>query len=512
MPTTSSEGAAPRRGGGPVAPAVFRRKPVNVLPVDYASGHRATRFRWVVLGLVFFAITINYIDRKVMGLLAPELRKQFGIDARAYGYVTGASRSATRFGPGDRAGGWLDWVGTRLGYAIALASWSIASMLHAFAGSALGFGIMRGLLGVTESPAYPAANKTLAEWFPKKERALAMGFANAGANVGSILAPAHGRLLVRQPRLAVGVHRHRRRRAALAACSGSRCTAGRRSTRASPPTSWPTSTATRPSPRARSGGPGCSPSAQTWGFALGKFFTDPIWSFYLFWLPTFFKDASARPSARSACRMVVIYVMADVGSIAGGWLSSALIKRGWSLTSRASWRCSSARSLVVPAAFVSDRRRTCGRRCCIDRAWRCRRTRGSRSNLYTLVSDTFPQRAVGSVAGLGGTFGYLGTTRLHAPGRAGSLYATGNNYLPIFIACGSAYLLAFLIIHWLMPKLEPAPIDDSGARRVSRSRPGTVSYDVKPLKAPRLAGIGAAACLPPPSRRRASGHRCAGRC
>src|SRR4051794_11815874 len=173
MPTTSSEGMTV----APVAVAPVPAEAVNALPVDYESGRRATRFRWVILGLVFFAITINYIDRMVIGILAPDLRKQYGIGDEAYGYITSAFALSYAFGQ-MISGRWLDWIGTRVGYAIALAAWSMAAMLHGLARSATGFGFARGLLGVTESPAYPAAVKTLAEWFPKKERALAMGFAN----------------------------------------------------------------------------------------------------------------------------------------------------------------------------------------------------------------------------------------------------------------------------------------------------------------------------------------------
>jgi ACS family hexuronate transporter-like MFS transporter len=207
---------------------------------------------------------------------------------------------------------------------------------------------------------------------------------------------------------------------------------------------------------------------QTWGFALGKLFTDPIWSFYLFWLPTFFKDRFHATLGEVARGMVVIYLMADVGSIAGGWLSSALIKRGWSINSARKLTLLICAILVVPAAFISV----------VGHMWTAvfiaglalSSHQGFSSNLYTLVSDTFPRRAVGSVSGLGGTFGYLGTTAF-TTGTGWVLYATGNNYLPIFIACGSAYLVAFLIIHGLMPKLEPAPIDDAAPGGVE-VRPG----------------------------------------
>jgi ACS family hexuronate transporter-like MFS transporter len=453
MPTTSSEGTT-------AAPAVAVPVPaeaVNALPADYASGARATRFRWVVLALVFFAITINYIDRNVMGLVAPGLREQFHINAKAYGYITTAFALSYAFGQA-MSGRWLDWIGTRVGYAIALAAWSIVSMLHAIPGSALGFGVMRALLGITESPAYPAANKTLAEWFPKKERALAMGFANAGANVGSILAPIMVLYLVKNHGWqwafigtgAIGlfwllfwIPLYRK------PSEHPRVSADELAYIHSDP----------PEPAGKVRWARLLTFRQTWGFAMGKMFTDPIWSFYLFWLPTFFKDRFGANLGGVALPMVVIYLMADVGSIGGGWMSSFLIHRGWSINAARKVTLLLCAILVVPAAFIST----------VSHMWTAvmiaglalSAHQGFSSNLYTLVSDTYPRRAVGSVSGLGGTFGYIGTSFfMTATGWILSL--TNNNYLPIFIICGSAYLVALAIIHACMPRLEPAAIDEAG--------------------------------------------------
>lgn len=450
MPTTSSEGVT--LASTPAVPA----EAVNAIPVDYVSGHRATRFRWVVLALVFFAITINYIDRMVMGLVAPGLREEFHIDAKAYGYITAAFGLSYALGQAI-SGRWLDWVGTRIGYAVALASWSIASMLHAFAGSALGFGLMRGLLGITESPAYPAANKTLAEWFPKKERALAMGFANAGANVGAILAPIMVAYLVANHGWkwafigtgAIGliwlffwIPLYRR------PAEHPRVSADELSYINSDP----------PEPQGKVRWLRLLTFRQAWGFALGKLLTDPIWSFYLFWLPTFFKDRFGVNLSGVALPMVVIYLMADVGSIGGGWMSSALIKSGWSINAARKLTLLICALLVVPAAFIST----------VSHMWTAvliaglalSAHQGFSSNLYTLVSDTFPRRVVGSVSGLGGTFGYIGTT-LYMAATGWILSLTNNNYLPIFIICGSAYLVALSIIHLTMPRLEPAAVDEA---------------------------------------------------
>jgi MFS transporter, ACS family, hexuronate transporter len=443
-------------GAVPVAAVPVPLEAVNAIPVSYESGHRATKFRWVILLLVFLAITINYIDRMVMGLVAPGLREEFNIDAKAYGYITAAFGLSYALGQA-MSGRWLDWVGTRIGYAVALASWSVASMLHAFAGSALGFGLMRALLGVTESPAYPAANKTLAEWFPKKERALAMGFANAGANVGAIVAP----ILV-----AYLVANHGWQWAFIG--SGAigllwlvawiplyRKPAVHPSVS---PDELAYINSDPPEPTGKVRWLSLLTFRQSWGFALGKLLTDPIWSFYLFWLPTFFKDRFGVKLAGVALPMVVIYLMADVGSIGGGWMSSALIKRGWSINAARKLTLLTCAVLVVPAAFIST----------VSHMWTAvalaglalSAHQGFSSNLYTLVSDTFPRRTVGSVSGLGGTFGYIGTT-LFMTATGWILSLSGNNYLPIFIACGSAYLVAFFIIQVMMPRLEPAAIDDA---------------------------------------------------
>jgi ACS family hexuronate transporter-like MFS transporter len=446
----------PTRNAATAADPAPDVEPVQALPIDYASASTPTRFRWVVLAMVFFAITINYIDRMVMGLVAPELRETFHIDARAYGYITAAFGLSYALGQA-MSGRWLDWIGTRVGYAIALAAWSIASMFHAVAGSAFGFGVMRAILGVTESPAYPAANKTLAEWFPKKERALAMGFANAGANVGAILAPImvaylvanHGWQWAFLGTGAIGLvwlffwiplyrrpHEHPRVNADELAYIHSDA----------------------PEPPGKVRWARLLTFPQAWGFALGKFCTDPIWSFYLFWLPTFFKDKFGVKLAGVALPMVVIYVMADVGSIGGGWMSSSLIQRGWSVNGARKLTLLVCAVLVVPAAFIST----------VSSMWSAvaiaglalSAHQGFSSNLYTLVSDTFPRRAVGSVSGLGGTFGYIGTT-LFMTATGWILSLTNNNYLPIFFICGSAYLVAFTAIQLTMPRLAPAPLDDA---------------------------------------------------
>jgi MFS transporter, ACS family, hexuronate transporter len=441
----------------PPAPAAVAvaAAPDHALPLEGGGRPATSGYRWVVLALVFFAITINYIDRMVMGILAPDLRAKFNIDDQAYGYITSAFGLSYAMGQ-MVSGRWLDWIGTRIGYAIALVSWSAASMLHATVGSAFGFGLARALLGVTESPAYPAATKTIAEWFPRRERALAMGFVNAGGNVGAILAPAMvpwlainwgwqwafivtGAIglvwivfwlpLYRRP------HEHPRVSAAeLAHINGD-----------------------PPEPTGKIRWVTLLRHRQAWAFALGKFLTDPVWSFYLFWFPQFLKDRHKVDLSGVAGPLVVAYLIADVGSIAGGWLSSRMIHRGWSVNAARKVAMVASAALILPAAFTSV----------VVEMWTATIIvglalaghQGFSSNLYTLVSDTFPRRAVGSVAGLGGTFGYVGYA-LFGVLTGWILTVTGKNYLPIFIICASAYLVALAVIHLLMPRIEPANVGD----------------------------------------------------
>ncbi|OLD71294.1 MAG: hypothetical protein AUI33_07850, partial [Ignavibacteria bacterium 13_1_40CM_2_61_4] len=339
---------------------------------------------------------------------------------------------------------------------------SIASILHAFARSALGFGFARGLLGLTESPAYPAAVKTLAEWFPKKERALAMGFANAGANVGAVAAP----LMV--PWLAINYGWQ-----AAFVVTG---TIGlfwlvlwipvyRK------PAEHPRVSRSElayihsdpPEPAGKVRWIKLLTYPQVWGFVLGKFLTDPIWSFYLFWAATFLSQKHKTDLKSIGLPLVVIYVMADVGSIAGGWLSSALIKRGWTVNGARKIALFISAVAVVPVVYAAITPHKWTAVLLIGLAVSAHQ--GFSSNLYTLVSDTFPKRAVGSVAGLGGTFGYFGTFLFSS--LVGLVLGrwTQQNYLPLFIVAASAYLVAFAIIQLLMPRLVPAPIDSDGEGR-----------------------------------------------
>ncbi|HEY7117851.1 MAG TPA: MFS transporter [Tepidisphaeraceae bacterium] len=434
----------------------------EVLPLQH--GPTPTRFRWVVLTLVFLAITINYVDRLVMGILAGDLQKLYRIDDVQYGYIQGAF--ALSYAAGQlAAGAWLDRVGTRIGYTLSLLGWSIASMLHAVARGPWGFGIMRGLLGVSESPAYPAATKTLAEWFPRRERALAMGFVNAGSNVGAILAP------LAVPWLAVNygwewafigtggagliwlflwVPLYRRPE------EHPRVSAAELAHIQSDP----------PEPTGKVRWAKLLTYKQAWAFAIGKFLTDSMWWFYMTWFPKFLYDHHQLNLKTIGLPLVVVYVMADVGSIAGGWLSSSLIHRGWGVNAARKTALLICAVAIVPVMFAQNVTGLWGAVALLGLATASHQ--GFSSNLYTLVSDTFPKRAVGSVAGLGGTCGYVGATIFQII--VGYSVEQHNNYIVPFVCSGLAYLAAFAAIQILAPRLAAAVIENTPSDAPSGAR------------------------------------------
>jgi len=417
---------------------------------SHPAGERRTRFRWVVLGLVFFATTVNYLDRMVMGILAPDLQKLYNISDQAYGNIQAAFAMSYAFGQ-LASGALLDSIGVKAGLAFALTGWSVASILHAFARGPWGFGIARGLLGVTESPNFPAATKTLSEWFPKNERAFAFGFVNAGTNMGAILAPAvvpwlattYGWqwafigtgavglvfLLFWLPLYRPPAEHPRVSPAELAHIQSD------------PPEPvekipWATLFTYR----------------QAWAFAIGKFLTDSMWWFFMTWFPKFLHTKHDLNLLKIGLPLVIIYLLADVGSVAGGWFSSFLIKRGISVNFARKAAMFLAALGVMPVMFAQD----------VSQLWLAVAIMGLAtashqafsSNLYTLVSDMFPKRSVASVAGFGGTCGYFGAA-LFQP-FVGHMVQEKQNYTVPFLCAGLAYIAAFAVIHWLAPRLKPA--------------------------------------------------------
>lgn len=407
------------------------------------------RYRWVICALLFFATTINYMDRQVLGILAPTLQKEIGWNEAQYGAIVSWFTLAYAFGYLG-AGKMMDRLGTRIGFAVSVIVWSFAAMSHALARTVTGFGMARFALGFGESGNFPASIKTVSEWFPARERALATGIFNAGSNIGAIVAPlvvpwialnygwqaafiivglfgflwlAFWLPLYRTPR------EHPR-------CSKSEL-AYIESDVPDPPMNvrWLSLFKHR----------------QTWAFALGKFLTDPIWWFYLFWLPKFLDARYGIKLATLALPLVAIYLLADVGSVGGGWLSGVLIKRNWTVNAARKVTMLIAALLIVPTMLAPR----------VDGLWISVGIVGLAAaahqwwsaNLFTLASDMFPRPALGSVVGVGGFAGAMGGVIFQRITGI-VLQNNGNNYTPIFVVCGLAYVTALAVIHLLAPRLE----------------------------------------------------------
>jgi ACS family hexuronate transporter-like MFS transporter len=437
-----------------------------------AAATRVGYVRWVICGLLFLAATINYVDRQVIGLLKPTLQKEFGWTELDYGDIVLAFQFAYAIGF-LIAGRMIDRLGTRKGFVVAIVIWSVAAMGHAeapalggfaarvlgmfglgYSTSVAGFMAMRFLLGLGEAGNFPASIKTVAEWFPKRERALATGIFNSGTNVGALLTP----LIVPWITLTYGwywafiatgaigflwmflwlalyqppdVHR--------------RVSAGELAYIRSDPADPPMRVAWRELVRHR----------QAWAFAVGKFMTDPIWWLYLFWIPDFLNRNYGLTLTAVGPPLVVIYLLADVGSIGGGWLSSRLIGRGWTVNRARKTAMLVCAVAVTPIVFASSVHNLWAAVFLVGLAAAAHQ--GWSANLFTLTSDMFPRPAVGSVVGFGGMTGAVGGM-LIAKITASILQATGS-YVPVFIVAASAYLAALLVIHLLVPRLEPARLE-----------------------------------------------------
>ncbi|HSQ74982.1 MAG TPA: MFS transporter [Bacteroidota bacterium] len=414
---------------------------------------RVGNFRWTVCALLFFATTINYIDRQVLGILAPTLEKEIGWSEIEYGYIVTAFQAAYAIGL-LVVGRLMDLVGTKLGYTISMVVWSIAAMFHAAARSAFGFGVARFALGLGEAGNFPAAIKTVAEWFPKKERALATGIFNAGSNVGAVVAP----LVVPWLTLTYGWYE-------AFIVTGSigfiwlifwiaLYEIPKKSKRVSKAElayiySDPAESAEKiPWVRLLS-------HRETWAFMLGKFLTDPIWWFYLYWVPKFLHQEYGLTLQTLGPPLIVIYLLADIGSIGGGWLSSAFIKKGWTVNRGRKAAMLICAVSVVPIVFASQ----------ADSVWLAvallglatAAHQGWSANLFTTTSDMFPRRAVGSVVGLGGMAGSIGGMLISTA--TGMILEFTGSYVSIFILAGSVYLLALVVFQLLVPKLEPVVLE-----------------------------------------------------
>jgi MFS transporter, ACS family, hexuronate transporter len=420
-------------------------------------------YRWIICGLLFFATTINYVDRAVISLVKEYLDEEFKWNKSDFANITVAFQLAYALAM-VFAGRLVDWLGTKTGYALSLITWSLAAMAHYFIRTNAGFILARVGLGITESGNFPAAIKTVSEWFPKKERSLATGIFNAGTNVGAIIAPltvpfiayAYGWRLTflfvgasgliwlifwywlyevpaKQKRLSAEeydyIHSDMDEQQDL-------------QNPASKP-SWKRLLFFR----------------QTWAFALGKFITDGVWWFYLFWLPDFLKEEYGLSKTQLAMPTAVVFTIAVVGSVLGGWLPGYFIHRGWPVfkARKTALLIYAACALpVVICQWVGSYNlwlaiMMIGFAASAHQAWS--------ANLFTTVSDMFPKITVASVIGMGGMLGGLGGMLLTKV--AGYLFDHYNElghiktgYYLVFMYCGIAYLLAWCVIHLLVPKMQ----------------------------------------------------------
>jgi MFS transporter, ACS family, aldohexuronate transporter len=432
---------------------------------------RTGYLRWVICGLLFLAATINYVDRQVIGLLKPTLTAEFGWSELDYGDIVFSFQLAYAIGF-LIAGRLMDRLGTRVGFTIAIVLWSLAAIGHAeapavgptaasvlsmlglgYSTSVAGFMLMRFLLGLGEAGNFPGAIKTVAEWFPKRERALATGIFNSGTNIGALVTP----LVVPWITVTYGWYWAFVATGAIGFLwiafwlaiyrrpdDHPRISAGELAYIKSDPPDPVVKIAWRDLIRHR----------QAWAFAAGKFLTDPIWWLYLFWIPDFLNRNYGLTLTAVGPPLVTIYLIADVGSIGGGWLSSWLLARGWTTNKARKLAMLTCALAVTPIVFASS----------VSHLWvavllvglAAAAHQGWSANLFTLTSDMFPRYAIGSVVGFGGMTGAVGGM-LISKLTAAILQTTGS-YVPVFIMAGGAYLVALLVIHLLVPRLEPAKI------------------------------------------------------
>ena len=423
-----------------------------LLSVSRRGGMFAGRFRWVICGLLFLGVTKNYMDRQVLGVLKGPLQREFGWNDIDYGNLVFAFQAAYGLGM-VMVGRLIDRLGTRIGYAATMVFWSLASMAHAIAFSLGGFMAARFALGFGEAGVFPASLKCVAEWFPKKERALATGIFNAGTNVGAIVTP----LVVPW----IAVHLGWRWAFLMTGSLGfawvilwlwfyrqpeehSYCTPREREyiqsdlVESATKIKWSQ----------------LLPHRQTWAFAAGKFMIDPIWWFYLFWIPDYLQRQHGLHLTQIGLPILVIYLISDLGSIGGGWLSSTLIRRDFSVSAARKWAMLICALSVLPIAIVFRLSALWPATLLIGLA--AAGHQGFSANLLTLPSDLFPSRAVACVVGVGGMAGAVGGM-LIAEIVGHVLQWTGSYMVPFLIAA-SAYLIALLLIHGLSPELLPAQI------------------------------------------------------
>jgi ACS family hexuronate transporter-like MFS transporter len=423
------------------------------------------KYRWTICSLVFFATTINYLDRAVISLLKSTLTVEMNWNDGDYANIEIAFKISYAIGL-LLAGKFIDSIGTKKGYAWATGLWSVSAVAHAFASSVFGFGVARAALGVTEAGNFPAAIKTVAEWFPKKERALATGIFNSGANIGAIIAP------LTVPFIAVTIgwqwafiltgilgfiwlffwmrsyykpaNHPKLSKEEFDYIHGDIDEQPDLVETKKQPFTWLRLMKYR----------------QTWAFSIGKFLTDPIWWFYLFWLPDFLESEYHLKGTAIALPVALVYTISTFGSVGGGWLPLYLIKKNWTVFKARKSSMLFYAFFVLPILFAQILGQVnmwlavivIGLAAAAHQAWS--------ANIFTTVSDMFPKRAIGSVTGIGGMFGAIGGILLSFFVQKNLFvhYRSINQieiaYYIMFLVCGLSYLIAWVIMHFLVPKVK----------------------------------------------------------
>lgn len=441
-----------------------------------ASPAKAGRYRWWICALLLASTTINYVDRQVIGILKPTLVSEFGwTDERIYSAIVFAFQLAYAIGL-LLGGRFIDKVGLRVGFAAAVVVWSIAAVAHAVAdripglelpaividaklgfavltlsGAAAGFALMRFLLGIGEAANFPASIKTVAEWFPKKERAFATGIFNSGSNIGALLTP----LIVPWVTLQWGWQWAFIATGLTGVFWIFWWFAAYRTPESHPRLSpeeraYILSDPREPTVKASTWA--LLGQRQTYVFALGKFLTDPVWWLYLFWIPDFLSRAYKLDLKSIGLPLIVIYLMADVGSIGGGWISSRLLAKGWSVNRARKAALGLCAACTVPVVLTAGATNLWVAVVLVGLAAAAHQ--GWSANLYTLTSDLFPRQVVGGVVGIGGMFGAVGGMLLSLI--VGEVLQRTGKYDALWVLAGSAYVLAFIVVHVLSPRMDPA--------------------------------------------------------